>query len=701
MYSKESAATVLLGVLLSMQVATAADTNPAGARDEQQSIDEIVVSGRHLSSQDASIVVEHEFVVDVAEALSRLPGANRNQNGRLSGIAQYRGMFGDRVAVSVDGLGLIGGGPNSMDPPLSYVSPMITGKLTLKRGIPGVATAPESIGGHVDAAIARGDFSTGERFDFGGMAGVRYADNGDTTSLAGRLTAANRAHRFSLVGQADRADDLRTPAGRIVPSQLSRDRLDASYAYRDDRNEFQVFAGALDTEDTGTPALAMDIRYIDSELYGMNFIRELTPGLSLHGKVGYNDVDHVMDNFSLRPAPESPMQYRQNRALGDGVVFALHADYAMGELALMAGVDGRTESHDSLITNPNNAMFFIENFNDVQRDVVSAFAAIGRGEADSGWELGLRWIDVSTDAGEVAFGGLMDMMGMNAGQLAAAFNAADRKLSFGNLDAVFKYSHRLTPDLAFNVDIGSKTRAPSYQELYLWLPLQATGGLADGRNYIGNLGLSAERSNEIALGIDWSGDRFSISPQAYYRDVSDYIQGVPATVMPANMLAAMMSGNGALQFDNVDAEIYGLDLGWRYSLTERVGVEGNASYTRGRRTDVADNLYRLPPLNASLALNYVEGGLSLRGELIAFDRQDRVSTYNSELPTAGYGVVNAAASWQLSRRLRVDVEASNLFDRGYQDHLAGVNRVRNVDLPPGERLWGAERTFTLGAVVTF
>ena len=47
------------------------------------------------------------------------------------------------------------------------------------------------------------------------------------------------------------------------------------------------------------------------------------------------------------------------------------------------------------------------------------------------------------------------------------------------------------------------------------------------------------------------------------------------------------------------------------------------------------------------------------------------------------------------------MEASNLFDRGYQDHLAGVNRVRNVDLPPGERLWGAERTFTLGAVVTF
>jgi iron complex outermembrane receptor protein len=346
-------------------------------------------------------------------------------------------------------------------------------------------------------------------------------------------------------------------------------------------------------------------------------------------------------------------------------------------------------------------MFFIDNFNDVQRDVASVFAAIGKSTAESGWEFGLRWVDVSTDAGEVSFGGLMDMMGMNAGQLAAAFNAADRKLSFGNLDAVFKYSRQLTPDLAVNIDVGSKTRAPSYQELYLWLPLQATGGLADGRNYIGNLDLSSERSNEIALGVDWSGDRFSISPQAYYRDVRDYIQGVPATVMPANMLAAMMSGNGALQFDNVDAEIYGLDLGWRYSLTENLGVEGSASYTRGRRTDVADNLYRLPPLNASFALSFVEGGVSLRGEVIAYDRQDRVSTYNGEQPTAGYGVVNAAASWQASRRLRIDLEASNLFDRGYQDHLAGVNRVRNVDLPPGERLWGAQRTITVGAVVTF
>ena len=183
MHAKQTAATALLGALLSTSIATASDTTSTRAEEERQSIDEIVVSGRHLSSRDASIIVEQEFMVDVAEALSRLPGASRNQNGRLSGIAQYRGMFGDRVSVSIDGFGVIGGGPNSMDAPLSYVSPMITERLVLERGIPGVASAPESIGGHVDAAARADGFDEGvvEGFE---LLGVLAGDDGHLRAQA-------------------------------------------------------------------------------------------------------------------------------------------------------------------------------------------------------------------------------------------------------------------------------------------------------------------------------------------------------------------------------------------------------------------------------------------------------------------------------------------------------------------------------------
>ena len=205
----------------------------------------------------------------------------------------------------------------------------------------------------------------------------------------------------------------------------------------------------------------------------------------------------------------------------------------------------------------------------------------------------------------------------------------------------------------------------------------------------------------MAVSIDWAGDRLAISPQAYYKRVADYIQGVPAELMPANMLAGMMSGAPALMFDNVDAEIYGVDLGWHYRLTPTLRLEGNAAWVRGRRTDLDDNLYRLPPVNGSVALRYARDALALRAEVVGYGGQDKVARYNGEQESAGYGIVNASMAWQVGDALRLEFQASNIFDRGYQDHLAGVNRVRDVEIPVGERLWGEGRTLTVGAIVSF
>ena len=151
----------------------------------------------------------------------------------------------------------------------------------------------------------------------------------------------------------------------------------------------------------------------------------------------------------------------------------------------------------------------------------------------------------------------------------------------------------------------------------------------------------------------------------------------------------------------MQAEIYGFDVGWDLSLSQALRLDGTLSYARGKRTDLSDNLYRLPPLNGSIGLEYAGSAWTLRGELVAYDDQDRVSAYNDEPITAGYGIVNALLAWRPTGSLRLELAASNLFDKGYQDHLAGVNRVRDADIPLGERLYGAERTVTIGAILTF
>ncbi len=346
-------------------------------------------------------------------------------------------------------------------------------------------------------------------------------------------------------------------------------------------------------------------------------------------------------------------------------------------------------------------MFRIDNFADVERDVVSAFIEWQRDISNGSLEIGLRYKDVEADAGEVGASGMPAMILHYASELADAFNVAERDLSWGSVDALFKYRHSLSRNVEWNVDLGSKTRAPSYQELYLWLPLQATGGLADGRNYIGNLNLIEERSNEISLGLSAVAGSFSISPQVFFRKVDNYIQGVPSTNGTANMLSMMMTGKPALQFENVDAEIWGLDLAWKVDLSDKWFVDGILSVADGERADVDDYLYRLSPSSTSVGLTYDADVWSLKTEVVLIAEQDRVAEYNDELESAAYQLLNIEAVWNPVASLRIEARVDNLLDETYQDHLAGVNRVIGGDIPQGTALYGAQRTLSIGMIYRF
>jgi len=667
--------------------------------DEPTDVDEVVVVGRVISTSHASIDVAGEMIVDTAAVLKDIPGANVNSNGPVTGIAQYRGMYGDRVSVAIDHLGLVPGGPNAMDAPLTYVSPMITDELSVTRGIPGVSVAPESIGGHVATRVGRGSFGVGADL-LSGFVGTRFSGNGNVSTTAARLTLANDRHKVSLVAEADRGDDIETPIGTMRPSRLDRERSDLSYGYAGDRAAVLVFAGRLDTSETGTPALPMDIRYIETDLAGAQLQYAVSTDLSLRARAAWNDVAHLMDNFGLRQPPMAAM-YRRNLATGSGGHLNLEADASFGSSELVVGFDGVRSSHDATITNPNNAAFSVANFSGVSRDLDSLFAEWRYSADRSDLEFGLRAKRVTAAAGEVGAAGMDGMMGSNVAALAAAFNAANRGLEFTSVDVVARYRHVTGSGAEWQVEIGSKTRAPSYQELYLWLPLQATGGLADGRSYIGGLALSEERSNEIVAGFGAVLGRLTMSPQVYYRRIDDYIQGVPSDNMLANVVSRMMSGAPALEFRNVDAEIWGADVAWKLELDDHWFVDGIISSVRGKRRDVDDNLYRLAPANASLGVNWNRENLAITTEIVAYARQDEVSAFNGELSTPGYELVNMTLTWHPTEALRIEARLDNLFDETYQDHLAGINRAAGSDIPVGERLYGAERTLSAGLVFSF
>jgi iron complex outermembrane receptor protein len=161
------------------------------------------------------------------------------------------------------------------------------------------------------------------------------------------------------------------------------------------------------------------------------------------------------------------------------------------------------------------------------------------------------------------------------------------------------------------------------------------------------------------------------------------------------MFAMMMSGAEPLAFVNVDAKLHGLDLAYQWIISDSWLLRGNLSYVRGKRSDVTDNLYRIAPISSFMELRYAQDRYFLTAESVAATKQDKVADFNNEKISVGWGIVNLRGGLQLSDAFNMTLGVDNIFDRAYQDHLGGYNRVQDSDVPLGERLFSKGRNFSL------
>ncbi len=624
---------------------------------------------------------------DTADLLRQVPGANLNANGPLTGIAQYRGMYGSRINVLIDGINIPGGGPNAMDPPLSYIPRDRLKNIVVVRGIAPVSSGDETIGGTVSATSRQSQFTSGSRFEFHGnaQAGIHSVDEGYSASIL--ATLANDDQRLEAAVTRTAGDDRDFAGGTIRPSGYGRDVFEAGYGFRSGDQEAGIDYQRINTGHTGTPALPMDIIYINTNLVRGNFQGMLGPAQFI-AKLYYTDVDHRMDNYSLRQAANPAMRrFTLAGSQATGYDLRMNLPLDVGQLSL--GTDGLLASHDANIHDPGNPMFLVNNFRNVQRNRYGVF---GEWDADVShrWhmQLGVRYTRVDMSSGTVD--GTPARMMPPAALLRDRFNAGDRNRTDNNVDWVAKLEYRPRKDLRLELAVGRKTRSPSYQEAYLWVPLQSTGGLADGNNYVGNPNLRPEVSHEIDLGFDWRGAGAYLSPLAFYRNVDNYIQGVPATDPAVIMVSTMNGDTTPLQFANVGARFYGVDTNWGVALGGHWSLDGVLSYVRGQRRDIHDNLYRIAPLNATVDLSQRHDDWSVTLEGVFYVAQHDVSKTNGELPSAGYGLLNLHGQYKFPQHgLSLTAGIDNILNKRYAPHLGGINRVMGMDVPPGTYLPGS------------
>ena len=261
------------------------------AQTQELSLPSLSVQGMAGEMTPYGLPARPSNSTDTGDMVKRLPGVNINRNGVNTSRVQYRGLFGNRVNVMIDGVSLGEAGPNSMDAPLSYLPASRTQEVSVYRGIAPVRTGIETIGGTVTAKSKQIEFGQSDEAEVHGSASAGYASNGNTRQLGLTAAITNQHHRLQVSGNSDRGDDLSFDGGTIRSTEQDRDTVGLNYGYQNNGKTFDVGVEHLDIGPSGTAALPMDIVFFRGENYRTKYSNTLASGDSYTVQAHYQDVD--------------------------------------------------------------------------------------------------------------------------------------------------------------------------------------------------------------------------------------------------------------------------------------------------------------------------------------------------------------------------------------------------------------------------
>jgi iron complex outermembrane receptor protein len=220
--------------------------------------------------------------------------------------------------------------------------------------------------------------------------------------------------------------------------------------------------------------------------------------------------------------------------------------------------------------------------------------------------------------------------------------------------------------------VGSTARIPDAEERYISRTSKT------GPN-VGNPLLPPTRNTEFTVGFNVRRGASYIKPVLFYSLLNDYIVlnnqpllNVPSTSPMGSM--AMPSATSR-SYQNVDARIYGGEIGYALAVNNTISFSGGASYSRGIKEKKASagilttNLAEMPPLRSWLAMRYVYKTTFAEVGGIAVNRQSSVDGDVMETATPGYFTMNLKLGTHY-KKINAMFAIDNLLNRFYYEHLS-------------------------------
>ena len=637
------------------------------AADAPQMLDPVQVDGAMLPTMGGETVLPRSAFAsgrDTGDTLRDLAGVSGARKGGHAIDPAIRGLSQNRINVLVDGAYVHGGCPNRMDPPTAYAPADRYESVTVIRGTRTLAHGGGGPGGTIlferDTAPFTPEAPLRARVDVG------YRGNGAVRSLGADVAGGNAAMSVRVLGSRSAAEDYADGDGVRVRSGYREQGATLELGYRPDADtritlsaEQQairdaLFAGAgMDSPESTNRALRLKV---DLRSPGGPFEQ-------LRAEFYNTDVEHVMDNYTLRPNA-GPRMRAPSTSQTAGVRLAGEGVSALGRWSV--GADLQHNRRDAERFNDGGAAPVLNSvlWPDVTIAQLGVFAELTHDlDADNRVLGGLRVDRVSSDARRADVD--PPMMPMSPDQLYARYydGARARRVVDLNVGALLRYEHVLPGGGLLFAGLSRSVRSPDATERYI-----AANGMTPDARWVGNPDLAPEKHHQVELGMQFAGERWEAGATVYYSHVSDFVLRDRYPV----------AGDNATIYRNVDATLAGgeASLAYRWGSGWQAGL--TLAHVRAHNRSDGRPIAQTPPFEAQLRVDYRAARWEAGARMRAAATQDRVDlTSSSDIDgqgldarkTPGWQVVDVQARVALGDGLSLTAGIDNLFDRTYAQHL--------------------------------
>ena len=213
---------------------------------------------------------------------------------------------------------------------------------------------------------------------------------------------------------------------------------------------------------------------------------------------------------------------------------------------------------------------------------------------------------------------------------------------------------------AFVANFTSSYRAPALEELYNFG--RHLGNLAFE---IGNEQLERERSQGIDLALRHHGEKVHASASFFYYDIQNFVFLGPTGEIREGLTEA--------EYLQAASRFMGSELRLDVNLHESFWLNLGLDAVDAELQETSESLPRIPPLRGHVGFEIRHKGLSFKPEVVLANQSDDV--FSTETRTAGYTVINLAASYTVARQHfvhQLGVNVFNVGDRLYRNHASFI-----------------------------